>query len=325
MTDRPISAHSLNDGDVTVTLLSLGAIVQDWQVPVGDGTRRSVVLGYRDPESYRRNPAFFGALVGRVANRIAGAKFTLDGQSFALDANEAPHHLHGGATGLGLQFWSMDPDGARCVRLRCHSPDGAGGYPGHVNVVVDVTLTGHRLRFDMTARPDRPTPISLAQHSYYALQDGPIWDQVLHLPADGYTPVGPDLIPTGEIAPVTSQHFDFNTPRPLALADPARQGIDLNYVRPLDTRPAAVLRAPNGMELRMDTDQPGIQLFTAPNLRPGAAPLPGQSHLPFHALCLEPQGLPNAVNTPGFPGVIATPERPYRQVLDITIQAGQAG
>lgn len=137
--------------------------------------------------------------------------------------------------------------------------------------------------------------------------------------ASSYTPAGPDLIPTGQIVPLDGAAFDFRKPRSLAAADLDCTGIDHNYVLDPIDGPVARLTAPTGLTLEMETDQPGLQLYTATHLAPFATPLPDQQHAVFTGLCLEPQGFPNAVNEPGFPSIIATPDCPYRQVLRVTI------
>lgn len=194
-----------------------------------------------------------------------------------------------------------------------------------VDFQVTVTLDGATLSYRMQAVPDRPTPISLAQHNYYALGPGPIWGQRLRIAADGCTPAGPDLIPTGEIAALNGQVQDFRASRTLTRAEHGGAGLDLNYVLRDGAGPVARLDHPDRLCLELETDQPGLQLYTATHLDRFAAPLPGQTHAPFHALCLEPQGFPNAVNTPGFPGIIATPDRPYSQMTRITIRPRPEG
>lgn len=317
--DEPadITRHVLRDGDVSVAILSLGCITQDWRVPL-NGRAAPVVLGYRDPESYRRNPYYMGAIVGRVANRIAGAGFAVDGRTYRLNANEGRHHLHGGTRGLSTRNWCMERAGARAVELRHVSRDGAEGYPGQASFCVTITLQGHTLRYDMRAEVDRETPISMAQHSYYALgYHGTVQDHDLCIPAQHYTPVDAEMIPTGQIHPLDGAPFDFRAGRCLSEADPQSRGLDMNFV--MQGGGQVTLEAPNGMGLRIESDQPGLQLFTAPTLAALHPALDGQVHQPFAGLCLEPQGVPDAVNQPLFPAVFAAPDRPYRQVLEVTI------
>jgi aldose 1-epimerase len=308
----------LSDGEVSVAILSLGCVTQDWRVPVG-GQRIPVVLGYADPASYRNNPFYMGAIVGRVANRISGASFMLDGRRITLAANEGANQLHGGVGGLHTRNWEMDPDGDKAVRLSLVSEDGDQGFPGRVAFEVTISLCGDRLRYDMTASTDRPTPINLAQHNYYnLLGGGSVLDHRLQIVADRFTPVGEALIPTGATESLTGKPFDFRLGRRLEEADPGRMGLDMNFVLGTDS-PAVRLAARNGLELTLATDQPCLQLFTAGPLRRQAQPLEGQVHDALGGVCLEPQGYPDAVNRPKFPPIVVTPDTPYRQVLDVTI------
>ncbi len=319
---KPVSdirRHVLSDGEVSVAILSLGCITQDWRVPL-DGARVPVVLGYRDIDDYRHNPAYLGVIAGRVVNRISGAAFELDGQRHQLDANETPHCLHGGAGGLSTRLWEMQGDGARAVRLSYVSPDGEAGFPGRAEFEITISLDGFRLHYDMRARVDRPTPINLAQHSYYNLAGtGAIAEHRLRIAAEHYTPSRADLIPTGEILALDGRSFDFRREKTIAAGDPRNRGLDMNFVRDPTAPVAATLRAPSGMTLRISTDQPGLQLYTARHLGRHGTPLDGQEHSPLGAVCLEPQGFPGALHNPQFPSIIATPERPYAQRLDVSI------
>lgn len=305
-----IRRHVLSDGDVRVAILSLGCITQEWQVPLG-GKPQSVVLGYRDRRAYWHNPCYLGAIVGRVANRVSGAAFDWEGERITLDANEPPHHLHGGSLGLHARNWNMEAEGNRAVQLSLTSPHGEEGYPGKLDLYVTISLHGHRLSYEIEARSDRPTPLNLAQHSYYALGDA-----TLQFPARGYTPTDAQMIPTGQIVSLDGAQFDFNSSKRLSQADPQRVGLDMNFV--LDS-PDIQARG-RGLHLMMETNQPCLQLYTAQHLYQAAEPLEGQKHDPFGAICLEPQGYPNAVKTPTFPISLAMPEQPYHQSLHVTIQ-----
>ena len=314
-----IRSHVLRDGDVTVTLLNLGCITQDWRVPLGN-ERVPVVLGYRDPQAYLDNPNYLGVIAGRVANRISGAAFSLQGQRYALNRNHGAHHLHGGAGGIQTRLWDMEPEDQSAVQFRLISEHGEQGYPGRIELNVTISLLGHVLTYDMRAVPDRATPINLAQHSYYNLMGlGDVRDHAVEIAASGYTPTDPDLIPTGEIAGLDKSAVDARTARRLSELDPAKAGLDLNYVLDQDSAIAAKVTAPNGIELTLETDQPGLQFYTGTKLAPDADPWPGQSHAPFSGLCLEPQGFPNSPNIAHFPSVIATPDQPYHQRTTVRI------
>lgn len=318
MTD-PISSHVLRDGETQITVLSMGCAVQDWHV----GGRR-VVLGYDDPEAYRTNPKSMGIVVGRVANRTALGQFPLNGQAWHLPLGPgAKHHLHGGPAGLGKRNWQMTPDGDRSVVLRLHSPHLDQGYPGAVDLEVRMTLRGAALTWEMTAQPDRETPVNLAQHLYFNLAGtGTVRDHALRLRASHITPTGPDLIPTGTLQPVDGSRFDFRSLRRIDDADPEGEGYDLNFALDAGDGPAADLSAPDDMRLRLWTDQPGLQVYTATFLSEHASPWPEVTHGPFGGICLEAQGFPNALNTPEFPSVLVSPKAPYRQVTTIEITRG---
>lgn len=315
-----VTPHVLEDGDVSVTMLDYGVTMQDWLVPLNGGRQR-VVLGFADAQDYpTRNRSYLGVVAGRVANRIAGARFTLDGETFELPANNGPNTLHGGPDGLSKQWWKIEPDGARAVRFTHRSPDGAMGFPGTVDFTITVRLDGTTLTYDMAARPDRPTPINLALHTYWNLMGtGPVWDHELQMQAGHYLPVDEGLIPTGEIASVDGTMFDFRKFRRLGDADPERIGSDINMVLAPGDGPQAAMRAPNGLLFRLWTDQPGIQFYTGANLNPMGGAFAGQTHDRFGGVCLEPQHFPDAVNQPGFASIIATPEKPYSQHLKIDI------
>jgi len=318
---RDVTRATLTDGDVAVSILNYGCITQDWRVPLG-GTRVPVVLGFEQFEDYPEHSRSFGIIAGRVANRTALGRFELGGIAYQLPINNGPNHLHGGLRGLGRRLWTMEADGPRSVQLSYHSPDGEEGYPGAVDFNILITLEGRALTYVMTGVPDRATPINLAQHSYYNLNAAHVLDHKLHLTAAHYTPVDDTLIPTGQIDPVAGTHFDFRKPAAIGDLDPRRTGIDLNMVLDADrdtTAPAAILEAPNGLSLKLWTDQPGIQLFNAPEMTIAVPGLAGQRYGHFSGLCLEAQKFPDALNQPHFPSIICTPDAPYHQKLTVEI------
>ncbi|MEX5727362.1 aldose 1-epimerase [Rhodovulum iodosum] len=312
----PLMRAVLDSGAMRVAILNLGCITQDWRV-AQRGRDVPVVLGHADPMAYAGSSGFLGAVVGRVANRTGFGRFTLGGQEYALPVNMPPHHLHGS---LGTKLWSMEADsGAGAVRLSYTSPDGEDGYPGRVAFTVTITLKAPRLTYEFEATPDRETPVNLAQHNYYNLMGGgDVYGHAVEIAAQRYTPADATLLPTGEIAPVAGTRFDFTSARRLAEADPDRQGYDLNYV--LDGgQPAATVRAPNGLTLRLTTDRPGLQFYTAGGLGAVDGGHEGQTIGPFAGLCLEPQGFPDALNKPGFPPILCSPEAPYAQRLEVEV------
>lgn len=320
---HPLRQAVLEQGEVRVTILSLGCITRDWRVG-----GRSVVLGFADPLRYLENPFSFGVIAGRVANRTAHGRFRLDGRTVQLSRNHGAHHLHGGVRGLGRRNWLMEADGPHGVRLSRRSPAGEEGYPGAVDFSVTIRLEDHRLHYDMRGQPDCRTPVNLAQHSYYNLAGGgSVRDHELRIAASRFTPTDDAQLPTGEIRAVAGTRHDFTAPRTLAQADPAARGHDVNLVLDPDRErdaPAAILRAPDrALVLRLWTDQPGIQLYDAMHMGACCGGHDGKRHDRFHGLCLEPQHFPDALNRPGFPSILCTPEAPYRQRL--TVEIGSEG
>lgn len=315
----------LEEGAQEVCLLSLGVALQDWRIAHG-GVDQPVVLGLDDPLDYLANSRYLGVIVGRVANRIGGARFTLDGQAYTLPANEGANMLHGGAGGLSQRNMAVELDtAANAARFTYRSPEGEEGFPGVAEFAITVALKGGRLRYEMRATVDRPTPICLAQHAYYNLMgEGPIWDHQLYLDGGEWTPVAEDLIPTGEVAPLPA-HMDYRQPAVMRARDPELKGMDGNILLRAGrdpAQPAARLTAPNGLSLALITDQPAIQTYTASALGDIHGGLDGRSYHPFGGLCLEPQNSPDSVNKPQFPSIIATPDQPYLQVLELELTAG---
>lgn len=316
----PIETCRLEDGNIAVSLLNLGAITQGWWVPC-NGESVPVVLGCQNSEDYWQDKAYLGAIVGRIANRTADGVLTLGGERFQLTQNEGRNHLHGGHKGLHRRIWQMDRDSAgRSVRFAYNSPDGEEGYPGEARFTVTVTLKGHTVTYDLEARVDRPTPINLAQHNYYNLMGrGTIWDHHLITLADRMTPSNDHGIPTGKLESAAGSPVDFRGGATFKQMDPMAAGTDLNLVFPDDRqpdRPVAELRAPNGLRLRLWTDQPGMQLYTGRHLEGGHG---AQRITAFSGVCLEPQGFPNAINEPAFPSILVTPDAPYRQTTAVEI------
>lgn len=318
-----LEACDLEDSDVCLRVLNLGAVTQGWWVPCA-GSLVPVILGYRDRAAYQSDTSYLGAIVGRVANRTAGSVLAIERQTYHLSQNEGTNHLHGGFQGLHKRVWNMDMDSAnRAVRLSYISPDGEEGYPGEARFLVTIMLHGSTVTYGFEAQVDRPTPINMAQHNYYNLAGhGTIWDHHLMCTADRMTPTGAGNIPTGAIEPVDGSSVDFRGGSTFADADPRRAGTDINLVLPEGRDPAqpiAQVRAPNGLRLRMWSDQPGLQLYTGAGLS-GDGTLHANQHLaPFSGFCLEPQGFPNAVNTPSFPSVMVTPDAPYWQTTRVEI------
>ena len=313
-----VHQHELrNAHGMRATVMTYGAYLTRLHVPDSAGNTVNVVLGFDSLRPYTEPQPFFGATVGRYANRIANARFTLNGTAYELPANDGDHQLHGGPDGFDKQLWHLVSADERAVTLRHDSPDGAGGFPGNVRTEVTYSLDDQNvLAIDYRATTDAPTLLNLTNHSYFNLRDGgntDILDHRLTIDADRYTPVDETLIPTG-IRSVAGTPFDFRTAKPIGrdLNDDLG-GYDHNFVLNGYTGPdtelfrAAVATDPaTGRRLECWTTEPGVQLYTA-NWTETVA-----GAIPHAAFCLETQKFPDTPNRPDFPSAEITPEQPYQ-------------
>jgi len=314
-----------SESGVFVHLMNWGVTVRDWRVPV-EGGQRQVVLGFEDFDPYPEHSPHLGSLAGRVANRIAGGRFSLDGVWYQLDRNEGGNCLHGGSEGLGRQVWEMETDSAANAVCFSHkSPDGAMGFPGNVAFSATYALSGHRLSLEIVGMPDRPTPISLVQHIYFNLGlAGSVLDHRVEMPYSvARTETDDDLVATGVIRPVQGTEFDFRSGRPLRDAAGKPQSFDLNYVlatgRPAEA-PVVVASGEDGaLGLRLWTDRPGLQFYNSVWTDIAVPGHGGRRYGRHSGLCFEDQMWPDAVNQPHFPDIICTPDRPYRHWCAIEI------
>ena len=299
---QPIESVVLESvAGMRVTLLNLGATVQSIQVPTAEGAL-DTILGFENYDDYWLDAAFMGATLGRFANRIQGAQFSLDGRVYRLDANESStgHCLHGGSSGFHKQFWNLEPavDGTSAM-CRYMSPDGDGGFPGNLEVSINYQLINdYSLVVDYRATTDRDTVVSLANHAYFNLDRDQctIDTHQISIDAASFTPVDEGRIPTGELRDVSASGFDLR--QSTAIGDSANGlQFDHNFVLSESAgrlRRAAELYSPNsGLRLRVHTTQPGLQLYTGDHLT-------GPFH-PRQGLCLEAQSFPDLPNQPAFP------------------------
>jgi aldose 1-epimerase len=330
-----VHRHTLDNGrGLVVRVLTYGGILQSIEVPGRDGRPDNVVLGFADLDTYARdNTPYFGALIGRYANRIAGGRFTLDGRTYQLPVNNPPNSLHGGTEGFDKRVWTAtdagDSDTAG-VELAYTSPDGEMGYPGTLAVQVRYSLTAdNELRIDYRATTDAATHVNLTNHSYFNLAGeaaGSIEAHRLELFAGQFTPTDATNIPTGEIAPVAGTPFDFTWPHAIGerIEDDDEQlrfgqGYDHNYVldRPSGgagtLTPAARVQDPaTGRVLEVLTSEPGIQLYSG-NQLDGTLTGPGGAVYGRRAgLALETQHYPDTPNQPGFPTTTLRPGQVYQ-------------
>ncbi len=316
-----IHEATLTSEAARVRLLGWGGALRDWRAAVAGGWR-PCTLGLARVEDYPLHSPAYGAICGRVANRIGGARFTLEGREVRLTPNEGESLLHGGR-GLGRRNWRMEAaEGG--VRLSYASPDGEDGFPGAVAFEVFVRLQGARLVYEMHGRPDRATPINLAQHAYWNLDGGgQVLDHRLRLDADAWAEVDAQKIPTGRLIPAGEGLPDFRRAR--TLRDAQGRGVAIDHAYSLTAGrdpalPAAELLSMAGdLRLRLWTDQPSVQVYDAPGLSVAAPGLDGAQAGAFGGLCLEAQNFPDAPNRPEFPSAVATPEAPYFQRLEIEI------
>ncbi|XP_054033219.1 galactose mutarotase [Dryobates pubescens] len=323
-----VEKFTLKSDSLKVEILSLGCIIAALEVKGRDGKFTDVVLGFDTLEGYTRKHPFFGAVVGRVANRIAKGRFTLEGKDYQLALNNGPNSLHGGAKGFDKVLWSPQvlPNGVSFFRL---SPDGEEGYPGDLQVWVTYTLSGKELAINYRAQASQVTPISLTNHAYFNLAgqgSGDIYDHEISIEADSYLPVDDTKIPTGEVAAVQGTAFDLRQPVELGkrLRDFRLDGFDHNFcLQPAGARrlAARACHLPTGRALEVHTTQPGIQFYTGNNLD-GSLKGKGAATYPKHsAFCLETQGWPDAVNKPHFPSTLLRPGEEYNHTTWLLFSA----
>jgi aldose 1-epimerase len=312
---------------VTASIISFGAIVRDLKVPLADGSLRRVVLGFPDFTGYLADASYFGAIVGRNANRIAGGAFRLDGIEYRLARNLAGRdHLHGGPNGFSRQVWLVAAHDESSVTLALASPDDEEGYPGTVMAQCEYRLREPAtLSVRLAAQTNAPTLVNLAHHSYFNLANGAPSDRhLLQLRASRYTPFDANDIPTGEIASVADTPYDF---RKIAPISARMQGVklDMNFV--LDRtgdglQLAGVVEGPDRMlRLEVHTTEPGIQVYDGSNMKPQHPGLDGAPYLPKAGFCLEPQKFPDAINHPNFPSPVLRPGMRYAQHTEYRFQA----
>lgn len=305
---RKVDRLTLAGGGLTAQVLTLGATVQDLRM---DGVDHPLVLGCPDPADYLGRGLYMGAIVGRFANRIGAARFTLDGQEYRTDPNFRNRHtLHGGSRGTHWHLWQVDDLHQDHAALSLVLPDGEMGFPGRLRIRARIALRDGALAFDLQAETDAPTPCNLAHHGYFNLDGGgDVRDHRLRVAADRYLPVDDDLIPLDGPAPVGGTRFDFRQARVIAPGD-----YDHNFCLsdgPVAPRVVAELTGRSGIRLEIETDQPGLQVYDGGQLD-GVPGLEGRRHDRFGGIALETQGWPDAPNRPGFPDPILRPGGIYR-------------
>ncbi|MFG2646775.1 aldose epimerase family protein [Streptomyces sp. NPDC048436] len=305
----PVHRWTLERGGTRIRVLTYGGIIQSAEVPDRSGRREPVALGFDALQGYLDHPGpYFGALVGRYANRIADAGFTLDGRAYRLARNNAPNSLHGGDTGFDKRVWEA-AEVAHGVRLSLVSADGDEGYPGRLAVSATYTLDeAGGLRIAYEARTDAPTVVNLTNHTYWNLAgagSGGAGGHEVRIDASRFTPTDGTQIPTGAYEDVDGTRFDFRAARKVGA------GIDHNYVldKGLTAEPVEVAElsdAASGRVLTIATTEPGLQLYTADHFDEGLPFAPGDG------VALETQHFPDSPNRPEFPSTVLRPGEVYR-------------
>lgn len=328
----PVEAVVLTRGGTTATVLTLGAILQSLSVPDRDGRMADIVLGFPTLAPYLLGNEYFGAIIGRFANRIADGRFSLDGREYALARNDGANALHGGIYGFDKCLWTITAiDPAQGVMLRLVSPDGDEGYPGELTVDVRYALdAAGALSIEYRAVTDRATVVNLTNHSYFNLagegSSPSALEARLTIIADHYLPVDPALIPTGERRNVTGTPFDFRAPTPITdrvrdADDPqiaVAHGYDHNYVLRGGVTPVPRLAArlddpASGRSLELLTTEPGLQLYSGNFLDGTAVGKRGTAYRRGDGVALEVQHFPDSPNQPAFPATRLDPGEFYRQ------------
>ncbi|XP_034673299.1 aldose 1-epimerase isoform X1 [Vitis riparia] len=320
----------LDNGTMQVKITNYGATITSLSVPDKDGNLADVVLGCDSLEPYLKGDVpYFGCIVGRVANRIKDGKFTLNGIEYQLPINKPPNSLHGGHKGFSKKVWEVaerKEGKSPSITFKYHSHEGEEGYPGDVSVTATYTLTSSTtMRLDMEAVPEnKPTPINLAQHTYWNLaghSSGNILDHSIQIWGSHITPVDQNTVPTGEITPVKATPFDFTTEKKIGTSiHEVGLGYDHNYA--LDCgeekeglKHAAKVKDPSSSRvLNLWTTAPGMQFYTA-NYVNGVAGKDGAVYGKHSGLCLETQGYPNAINQPNFPSIVVQPGEKYQHTM----------
>jgi aldose 1-epimerase len=327
-----VEIYTLEEGALKARVMTYGARLVSLEVPDRGGKIADIVLGYESLAGYTADPkSYFGAIVGRYGNRIAHASFTLDGKRYQLPANDGVNTLHGGIKGFDKLLWQGHeiPHG---VELTLVSKDGDQGFPGTLTARVRYTLEAHALKIEYFATTDKDTVLNLTNHSYFNLAgegQGDILNHLVMIPADRYTPVDSNLIPTGELAPVAGTPLDFHHPTAIGarINDDNEQlklagGYDHNYVLngKMGTmqQAARVVEPTTGRVLTVETTQPGVQFYSGNFLDGTLHGKHGHIYGKHAGFCLETQHFPDSPNHPKFPTSELKPGETYHNVTVLT-------
>jgi aldose 1-epimerase len=320
------SLFTLQNDRLRVRITDYGGRMVSVEAPDRDGRSNHVVLGFDSVDGYLHKSSSFGTLLGRYANRIAGGRFSLDGQIYTLSRNSGPATLHGGAEGFSKHLWTVataEADPTPTLVLTHCSPDGDQGFPGQVTVQATYQLAADTLSLAFEARTTKPTAINLSVHPYFNLGGPGCGDVLGHevtIAADAFLPTDADQIPTGEIRPVAGTPFDFRQPTELGarIRQPDPQifhglGYDHCFVLRADQPALRAVDPASGRVLEVLTDQPGLQVYTANKL---SGTFTGHGDVIYRqsaGLALEPEDFPDAPNHPNFPSTVLRPGQIYRR------------
>jgi aldose 1-epimerase len=319
-----------NSNGMEMKVITYGGIITSLSAPDRHGNQGNIVLGFDNLADYETKNPYFGAIIGRYGNRIGGAKFSIDGTEYTLAANNGPNSLHGGVKGMDKVVWTAaeaEVENGVGLELSYLSPDGEEGYPGNLSVKVVYTLTeDNELRIEYTATTDQATVVNLTQHSYFNLAGngaGTIYDHVLQINADQYTPVDETLIPTGENVDVVGTPFDFRNPKTIGAGirsnDPQvviGRGYDHNFVLNSDdgslSKAAWVYEPTTGRTMEVWTTEPGVQFYTGNFLDGTLVGSSGGMYRQGEGFCLETQHFPDSPNQANFPSTVLQPGDTYQ-------------
>jgi len=323
-TGEAVSLYTLSAGDLNLSVSAYGATLVSLTLPSKAGRRDDILLGFSTLSRYASKHPYFGAAVGRYANRIGGGSFSLDGVEYRLDKNNGPNSLHGGFHGFDKLVWDAEPfedKGAVGVVFTHSSPSGDEGYPGNLKASICYALSKDAsLAVTYKATLDARCPVNLTNHAYFNLKGegrGNVLDHVVELSSSSFVPVGPSLIPTGEIRSVEGSAFDFRDAKPIG-KDIAMAGGGYDHCFVVDGKPgklrscAKVFEPTTGRTMKVSTTQPGVQFYTG-NFLDGIAGKRGSVYDKHSGFCLETQHFPDSPNQPSFPDCIFGPGRDYEE------------
>jgi aldose 1-epimerase len=312
-----------NSKGITIKITNYGCVVTSILAPDKNGNFDNIILGYDNLDGYLKDTPYFGAIVGRYANRIAKGRFNLEGKEYNLAVNNGPNHLHGGIKGFDKVIWDAEEiRSEKEVGLKLHylSKDGEEGYPGNLSIFLTYLLSEeNEFKIEYSATTDKATPINLSHHSYFNLAGTTgrdILEQVLFIDAHKYTVVDETLIPTGELRDVSGA-MDFRKPMPVgSRIDQVAGGYDHNYVlnnKGIFAKVAELSDSVSGRKMEVFTDEPGLQFYSGNFLDGSITGHRGMVYKKHFGLCLETQHFPDSPNHPEFPNTILRPGEEYKQ------------